>query len=58
MKRQSGSGRPRTARSIENEQMVDEMICSQEDEPGTHISPRNIAEELNISHSNSSKKEN
>ena len=27
------------------------MICSQEDKPGTHISPRNIAEELKISHS-------
>lgn len=49
MARQNGSGRPRTATCPENEEKVEEMICSQE-EPGTHLSPNEIAKELNISH--------
>ncbi|XP_066910471.1 uncharacterized protein [Clytia hemisphaerica] len=51
MDRRKGSGRPRSARTEENEHLVEEMICSQEDEPGTHVTPRNIATELEISHS-------
>ena len=51
MERKEGSGRKRTARTPENEEAVEELICSQEDAPGTHLSPRNIAEELEISHS-------
>ena len=50
MDRRKGSGRPRSARTEENERLVEEMICSQEDEPGTHVTPRNIATELQISH--------
>ena len=51
MERKEGSGRKRTARTPANEEAVEELICSQEDAPGTHLSPRNIAEELEISHS-------
>jgi len=51
MERKKGSGRPRSARTAENEAYVEEMICSQEDDPGTHATPRRIAEELEISHS-------
>ena len=51
MNRRKGSGRPRSARTEENERLVEEMICSQEDEPGTHVTPRNIAIQLEISHS-------
>jgi len=51
MEKRKGSGRPKSARTPENEDAVEEMICSQEDEPGTHVSPRSIAEELEISHS-------
>jgi len=51
MDRKKGSGRPRSARTAENEAFVEEMICSQEEEPGTHASPREIARELEISHS-------
>ena len=46
MERKKGSGRPRSARTTENESFVEEMICSQEDEPGTHASPREITREL------------
>jgi len=51
MERQRGSGRPRTAVTDENEESVDDLICSQENEPGSHIHPRDIAKKLSISHS-------
>ena len=35
------SGRPRTAKTKENEETVEEIICSQ-DEPHTHQTPRQI----------------
>ena len=50
MDRQKGSGRPVSATTLENQEAVEELICSQEDQPGTHLSPREIAEELNVSH--------
>lgn len=46
--RQQGSGRPKTVRSTENIEKVGELICSQENQPGTSKSTRKIAEELNI----------
>ena len=50
MERKAGSGRPTHASSTENIEDVEEMICSQE-EPGTHVHPREIARELEISRS-------
>ena len=50
MKRQKGSGCSITVTTPENEAAVEDLICSQEESPGTHSSPRNIADELNISH--------
>ena len=50
MDRQPGSGRPRTATTDENVEVVEELISSQE-EAGTHTHPRTIAEELGNSHS-------
>jgi len=47
--RKKGSGRPKAARSTENVQKVESLICSQEDQPGTHRSTRQIAAELGIS---------
>jgi len=44
-------GRPRTARSTANIEIVDNRICSQEDKPGTSKSPREIARETGISRS-------
>ena len=42
MERRPGSGRPRTVTTPENEALISELICSQEDKPGTHLSPREI----------------
>ena len=42
MDRKPGSGRPITVTTPENEQIVEELICSQEEAPGTHKSPREI----------------
>ena len=50
MDRKRGSGRPRTARTEENEEMVEEQICSQE-EPHTHQTPRQIEKSVEISRS-------
>jgi len=48
--RASCSGRPRSARTHENIQMVEELVCSQEGQPGTSKSPREIARETGVSH--------
>ena len=48
VRRKIGSGRPRIARS-KNLDAIEDMILSQEDNPGTHISQREIARELSIS---------
>ena len=42
MERRPGSGRPRTVATPENEALVEQLICSQEDKPGTYLSPREI----------------
>jgi len=49
--RLSGSGRRRTARTAANIEIVDNMICSQDDNPGTSKSPREIARETGMSRS-------
>jgi len=40
--RQPGSGRPRSARTANSIALVEQLICSQEGEPGFHHSPREI----------------
>ena len=45
VERKAGSGRPRTARTEENIEIVEELICSQEDEPKSHKTPRETARE-------------
>ena len=49
--RAQGSGRPRCMRTQGNIQIVEEMICSQEGQPGLSKSPREIARETGISRS-------
>ena len=49
MERKPGSGRPRTVCTEENEDLVEELICSQEDNPGSHMSPREIEKHTGIS---------
>src|SRR5215469_6480112 len=51
IERQKGSGRPRSARTAANIKIVDELICSQESQPGTSKSPREIERETGISRS-------
>ena len=51
MKRRTGSGRPITVTTNENAELVEELICSQEDFPGTHKSPREIVRNVGISRS-------
>lgn len=46
--RKEGSGRPRSVRTEENIELVEEMILSQEGEPGTHSTPAEISLELGI----------
>ena len=49
--RKRGSGRPKSARTDANITLVSELICSQENNPGTHKSPREIERETGISRS-------
>jgi inhibitor of nuclear factor kappa-B kinase subunit alpha len=46
-----GSGRPRSARSDENIQRVEQLILSQENKPQTHSTQREISRELRIGQS-------
>ena len=48
VERRPGSGRPKSARTEENIAAVNELILSQEDEPGTHRTPAEISLELDI----------
>ena len=48
MKRRPGSGRPRSAITPENEEIVEQLICSQEESPGSHMSPREIERHTGI----------
>jgi hypothetical protein len=49
VERKAGSGRPKSARTAENIAKVEELICSQESEPGTSKSTRQVAREVGIS---------
>ena len=46
--RRKGSNRPITATTEENTSVFEELVCSQEDEPGTHNSIRQIAPRISI----------
>ena len=50
MDRKKGSGRPRTATDEANTDEMEELICSQEENPGTHSSPREIGRDMGVSH--------
>ena len=47
--RKAGSGRPKSVRTEANVNAVSELICSQEEQPGTSRSTREIAREVGIS---------
>ena len=46
--RKEGSGPPKSARTEENIELVEEMILSQEEKSGTHSTPAETARELDI----------
>ena len=46
---QKDSGHPITVTTLENEKVVKEMICSQEDPPGTHVPSKDIDKGLKTS---------
>jgi len=49
--RNPDSGRPKSARTTENVEIVSELICSREDTPHSHLSPREMARQTGISRS-------
>jgi len=49
--RLTGSGRPRSVRTATNIRNIEDLICSQEGQPGTSKSPREISRETGISRS-------
>jgi len=51
IKRKGGSGRPKSVRTPQNIETVGELICSQDDVPATHKTPREIERETGIARS-------
>jgi hypothetical protein len=49
--RVKGSGRPRTETTEENQAVVEDLVMSQESEPGTHLTQHEIAVEIGTSRS-------
>ena len=49
VERKAGSGRPKSVRSNENIAKVQDLLCSQEDQPGTSKSTREVARQVGIS---------
>ena len=49
MDRRPGSGRPVIVTTEENEELIGDLICSQEENPGTHLSQREIENITGIS---------
>ena len=50
LQRKPGSGRPKTARTAANITAVETLICSQEGQPGTSRSTRQISRQIGVSH--------
>ena len=51
MKREEGSGRPRSVTAEENTDLIEELSCSQEEAPHTLLEPRKIVKQTGISRS-------
>lgn len=47
--RKAGSGRPKSARTEENIGAVEQLLCSQDDKPGSSLSTREVATAVGIS---------
>ena len=55
MKRRPGSGRPKSATTPKNEEIAEQIICSQDESPGIHMSPREIDKNTGIKRSSTIK---
>ena len=51
MKRKESSNESRLVATEENTDLIEKLICSQEEIPRTHLTPRKIAEQTRISRS-------
>ena len=51
MNRKESSGQPRSVTTEENTDLIEELTCSQEEAPHTHVAPRKIAKQTGISRS-------
>ena len=49
MDRKAGSGRQRTITTEENKKLIANLICSQEVNPGSQISPREVKKNTSLS---------
>ena len=49
MARRPSSGRSQTATIVENQEIVEDLICSQEESPRSHMSSREIEKRTGIS---------
>ena len=49
MDRIASSGRRRTITTEENENLIENLIYSQEDNPGSNMSPREVEKQVGIS---------
>ena len=49
MDRIASSGRRRTITTEENENLIENLTYSQEDNPGSHMSPREVEKQVGIS---------
>ena len=49
MDRKAGSGRQRRITTEENENLNENLICPQEDNPGSHMLPREVGKSTGIS---------
>ena len=48
MDRRHGSGQPRTVSTEKDKDLIEELVCSKEEPPHTHLAPRKIAEQTGI----------
>ena len=51
MNRKEGSGQPMSVTTEENTDLIEELICSQEEDPYTHLAPLKTAEQTGINRS-------
>ena len=49
MDRRAGTGKQRAITTEESKNLIENLICSQEDNPGSHMSPKEVEKNTGIS---------